>query len=134
MVADREEETPMLIRYDPFDECDRFLAHALAQGAGPRRMPIDAIRSGDCVEMSCELPGVDPDSIVVTVDDDVLAIRAERVVAPEAGDEVLELERPQGQFGRDVALSPILDTSRVDTRYERGVLRITIPVVAVLPV
>jgi hypothetical protein len=31
-------------------------------------------------------------------------------------------------------LSPILDTSRVDTRYERGVLRITIPVVAVLPV
>jgi HSP20 family protein len=118
----------MLIRYDPFDEWDRFLEQVLAGDAAPRRVPIDAIRRGDCVEMSCELPGVDPDSIVVTVDDDVLAIRAERVVAPEAGDEVLELERAQGLFGRDVALSPTLDASRVDTRYEAGILRITIPV------
>jgi len=118
----------MLIRYDPFDEWDQFLAQVLAGETTPRRVPIDAIRRGDCVEMSCELPGVDPDSIVVTVDDDVLAIRAERVVAPEAGDEVLELERAQGVFGRDVALSPTLDASRVDTRYEGGILRITIPV------
>ena len=118
----------MLVRYDPFDEWDQFLAEVLAGVAGPRRVPIDAIRRGDRVEMSCELPGVDPATIAVTVDDDVLAIRAERVVDPEVGDEVLELERAQGVFGRDVALSPELDASRVDTRYEAGVLRITIPV------
>ena len=118
----------MLVRYDPFDEWDQFLAGVLAGVAGPRRVPIDAIRRGDRVEMSCELPGVDPAMIAVTVDGNVLAIRAERVVDPEAGDEVLELERAQGVFGRDVALSPELDVSRVDTRYEAGVLRITIPV------
>jgi HSP20 family protein len=118
----------MLIQYDPFEVWDRFLEQVLAGDATPRRVPIDAIRRGDCVEMSCELPGVDPESIVVAVDDDVLAIRAVRVVAAEAGDEVLELERAQGVFGRDVALSPTLDASRVDTRYEAGILRITIPV------
>ena len=75
----------MLIRYDPFDEWDQFLAQVLSGDAGPRRVPIDAIRRGDQVEMSCELPGVDPASIVVSVDDDVLAIRAERIVDPEAG-------------------------------------------------
>jgi HSP20 family protein len=122
----------MLVRYDPFDEWDQFLAEVLAGVAGPRRVPIDAIRRGDRVEMSCELPGVDPATIAVTVDDDVLAIRAERVVDPEVGDEVLELERAQGVFGRDVALSPELDASRVDTRYEAGILRITIPVADVV--
>jgi hypothetical protein len=40
---------------------------------------------------------------------------------------VLELERGQGVVGRDVALSPMLDVPRIGTRYEAGVLRITIP-------
>ncbi len=118
----------MLVRYDPYDRCDRFLEQVLAGGASPRRVPIDAVLRGDAVEMTCELPGVAPDSIAVSVDDDVLAIRAERVLAPRSGDEPLELERTQGLLGRDVALSPALDRSRVDTSYEDGVLRITIPI------
>src|SRR5260370_1274283 len=81
----------MLVRYDPFDEWDQFLEQVLAQGEAPRRVPIDAIRRGDWVEMSCELPGVDPASIVVTVDGDVLAIRAERVGAPGAAGVVGEV-------------------------------------------
>jgi HSP20 family protein len=120
----------MLVRYDPYDTCDRFLEQVLADGASPRRVPIDAVRRGDAVEMTCELPGVAPESIAVTVDGDVLAIRAERVAAPESGDEPLELERTQGVLGRDVALSPELDGSRVVTEYQDGVLRISIPVAA----
>jgi HSP20 family protein len=122
----------MLVRYDPYDTCDRFLAQVFADGTAPRRVPIDAVLRGDAVEMSCELPGVAPESITVTVDGDVLAIRAERVAAPQSGDEPLELERTQGVLGRDVALSPELDGSRVDTRYEDGVLRIRIPIAALV--
>jgi HSP20 family protein len=122
----------MLIRCDPYDCWDRLLDEVLTAGGSPtaRRVPIDAIRRGDRVEVSCELPGVEPDSIEVTVDGDVLAIRAERIFAARDGDEPLELERPQGVFGRDVALGDQLDGSRVDTRYEGGVLQITIPVAA----
>ena len=102
----------MWARCDPDDEWDHFLARVLAGGAVPRRFPIDAIRRSDRVE-GCDLPGVDPSSIAVTVDDDVPAIRAERAVVLEAGEEVLELDRGQGVVGRDVAVSPMLDVSRV---------------------
>jgi len=119
----------VLVRYDPYDECDHFVERVLAAGRAPRRMPIDAVRRGATVEMSCELPGVEPDSIYVHVDGDVLAIRAERVLAAAAEDEVLELERAQGCFARDVALGADLDGAQVATHYEGGVLRITIPLV-----
>jgi len=118
----------VLVRYDPFDECDHFLERVLADQM-PRRIPIDAVRRGDAVEMSCELPGVEPESIDVSVDGDILAIRANRVLAPVAEDEVLELERAQGPFAREVALGADLDGGQVATHFEGGVLRITIPLV-----
>lgn len=121
----------MLIRYDPFEEADRLLDAVFASAAGPapRRVPIDTVRRGDHVELWCELPGVDPDAIDVRVDGDVLAIRAARGFDSEAGDELLELERPQGVLGRDVELGDTLDGARAESQYERGVLRIRIPVV-----
>ncbi|HWW44100.1 MAG TPA: Hsp20/alpha crystallin family protein [Acidimicrobiia bacterium] len=118
----------MLVRYDPFDACDQFLEGVLENKA-PRRIPIDAVRRGGAVEMSCELPGAEPGSIDVRVDGDVLAIRAERAFAAASDDEVLELERAQGPFARDVALGADLDGGQVATHFEGGVLRITIPLV-----
>ena len=119
----------MLVRYDPFDAWDLFLGEVMTDvdGPPPRRAPMDAVRRGDRVEMSCELPGVDPRSIAVTVDDGVLAIRAERPLTGLDDAEPLELERPHGMLGRDVALGGELDASRVDTAYDDGILRITIP-------
>ena len=120
----------MLVRYDPFDDWDRFLGEVMTDvdGPPPQRAPMDAVRRGDRVEMSCELPGVDPRSIAVTVDGDVLAIRAERSLSVLDDAEPLQLERPHGVLGRDVALGGELDASRLDTAYHDGILRITIPV------
>jgi HSP20 family protein len=114
----------VLVRYDPFDACDQFLEGVLENKA-PRRIPIDAVRRGGAVEMSCELPGAEPGSIDVRVDGDVLAIRAERAFAAASDDEV----RAQGPFARDVALGADLDGGQVATHFEGGVLRITIPLV-----
>jgi len=68
------------MRFDPFRQFDT-LAQALAQQSGAVRivaMPMDAYRSGDRFIVSFDLPGVDPGSIDVTAEKNVLTVRAER--------------------------------------------------------
>jgi HSP20 family protein len=80
------------------------------------------------VELHFDLPGVRPDSIDVTVEKNVLTVRAERAWYPAEGDEVLARERPQGTFTRQVLLGEALDTDAVSATYTDGVLTVRIPV------
>jgi HSP20 family protein len=119
----------MLMRSDPFRELDRLL-EGPASGAArsARAFPMDAYRRGDEVVLLFDLPGVDPQSIDLTVDQHVLTVRAQREREITEGDEVLAAERPHGTFIRRVFLSDTLDTTRVNAEYHDGVLRLTIPV------
>jgi HSP20 family protein len=118
----------MLMRYDPFREIDRFSEGLFGNAARTPWMPMDAIRRGDQVEILLDVPGVRHDSIDLTVERNVLTVKAERQWWPEEGAEVLARERTQGTFSRQVLLGEALDAERVDARYEDGVLRVTIPV------
>jgi HSP20 family protein len=69
-----------------------------------------------------------PESLDVTVERNVLTVRAERSWTPQEGDEVLARERPQGAVARQVMLGESLDTERLEAGFEHGVLTITIPV------
>ena len=118
----------MLVRYDPFRDFDRFTEQVFG---GPQRtqwMPMDAFRHGDHVELRFDLPGADADSIDVTVERNVLTVKAERSWTPAEGDEVLARERPQGAVTRQVMLGESLDTDRLTATYDRGVLSVSIPV------
>lgn len=116
----------MLMRFDPFRELDR---RAQQPGADrPTVMPMDAYRRGDEFVVHFDLPGVDPDSIDLTVEKNVLTIRAERQWQPGDDDEVLVSERPKGSFSRQLFLGESLDTDRISARYDQGVLTIKIPV------
>jgi HSP20 family protein len=119
----------MLMRFDPFRGLDR-LAEELTGAAArtPRTFPMDAYRRGEDVVLFFDLPGVDPQSIDLTVDQHVLTVRAERRSELEEGAEVLAAERPQGSFVRRVFLGDALDTDRITAEYHNGVLRLTIPV------
>lgn len=121
----------MLIRFDPFRELDR-LTQEMWSGtpAGPARIAMDAVRKGDRVEISFELPGVDPDSIDVEVENNVLTVSAERRVETERkeGEEVLVRERRYGRFVRQLSLGDNLDADRLEARYHDGVLHVTVPV------
>jgi HSP20 family protein len=75
-----------------------------------------------------DLPGVEPSSIDLTVDQNVLTVRAERTEETEEGLEVLAAERPHGTFVRRVFLGDQLDTERINAEYHNGVLELTIPV------
>lgn len=118
----------MLMRTDPFRDLDRW-AGSFRGGAfrgGP--MPLDAYRHGDSVVVELDIPGVDPGSVELTVERNVLTVKAERPVSRGAEDEVFLAERPTGRYTRRLFLGQSLDTDHVEARYDRGVLSLTIPV------
>jgi HSP20 family protein len=120
----------MLMRFDPFRELDS-LSQALANAPGVARanvMAMDAYRDGDRVVIHLDLPGIDPDTIDLTVEKNVLTITAERRWEPPEGQEMLVSERRQGRFTRQLFLGESLDADRIDASYDRGVLTVTIPV------
>ena len=89
---------------------------------------MDAYRRGDRFFVHLDLPGVDPDSIEVTCERNVLTIRAERRFDVEEGDELIVSERPQGVFSRQLFLSEGLDTDAIEANYEHGVMTLELPV------
>src|SRR5919199_1605323 len=125
----------MVMRFDPFRELDRL--NQELWNASPRRattMPMDAYRQGDTFFIHFDLPGVEPSSIDLTVEKNVLTVRAERQFNWTGGNgsgdgvEVLVAERPQGTYSRQLFLGDTLDPDRIEARYEHGVLTLTIPV------
>ncbi len=70
----------MAVTWDPFRDLDRLAASMLDSRQGPRMMPIDLHRDGDHYVLSADLPGVDPGSIDIDIDGQLLTIRAERTL------------------------------------------------------
>ncbi|MGH9269855.1 MAG: Hsp20/alpha crystallin family protein [Ilumatobacteraceae bacterium] len=118
----------MMMRTDPFRELDRVAQQVLGTAARPAAMPIDAYRKGDEFVALFDLPGLDPASMNLTVERNVLTVHAERH-RPDADDvELLIGERPHGTFSRQLFLAETLDTERIAADYTDGVLRLRIPV------
>lgn len=118
-----------VMRFDPFHDFDRLSEQIAGQLRGaPRSAPIDAYRRGDQFQIHVDLPGVNPDAIDLTVEQNVLTIKAERYFAPQEGDEILVSERPQGAFTRQLMLADSLESDKLEADYDQGVLSITIPV------
>lgn len=116
----------MLMRFDPFRELDRLTQTPWA-GSRPV-MPMDAYRRNGDFVVHFDLPGVDPASIDLTVEKNVLTVAAERHFARSESDEITVSERPQGRFNRQLFLGESLDPDRISANYDQGVLTLHIPV------
>lgn len=118
----------MLMRTDPFREFDRLAQQVLGSGGRPVAMAMDAYRSGDDFVVHFDLPGIDPETIELDVERNVLNVRAERRSPAPEGAELLVAERPTGSFTRQLFLGDTLDTEGIDASYDAGVLTLRIPV------
>ena len=90
-------------------------------------MPMDAYRDGDQFVVRLDLPGIEPDSIDLTVERNVVTVSATRSWRRDARHEVVA-ERPQGMFRRQLFLGEGLDSEGLSASYEQGVLTVTLPV------
>ncbi|HUR15459.1 MAG TPA: Hsp20/alpha crystallin family protein [Mycobacteriales bacterium] len=121
----------MLMRTDPFRELDRLsqqLFGTNGTATRPSAMPMDAWREGDTFVVEFDLPGVNPDTIDLDVERNVITVRAERPLPTTDDVEVLAAERPRGVFNRQLVLGDNLDTEHIAAGYDAGVLSLRIPV------
>ncbi|HUC13012.1 MAG TPA: Hsp20/alpha crystallin family protein [Acidimicrobiales bacterium] len=118
----------MLVRSDPFRQFDRLAEQVFGTVARPAAMPMDAWRQGHDFVVEFDLPGIDPASIDLDVERNVLTVRAERKPSTGPDVELVASERPRGVFSRQVILGDALDTDGITAAYTGGVLRLTIPV------
>ena len=123
----------VLTSIDPFVQeierhFDRLTQRSFGQGSGAG-MLMDGIRRPGEVVLRFDLPGINPDSIEVTVDRGVLSVSATREEKYGEEESLFIRERTMGTFTRRVYLSDHLDAGAIEAAYTNGVLAVRIPVV-----
>ncbi|MBV8929858.1 MAG: Hsp20/alpha crystallin family protein [Mycobacteriaceae bacterium] len=119
-----------MLRFDPFSDFDAMTRNLLNQtgsNRSPRFMPMDLYKVEDHYVLTADLPGVDPGSVDIDVDNGTLTITARRTAQSEEAVQWLANERFFGTYRRQLALGEGIDPSAISATYENGVLSVTIP-------
>lgn len=101
---------------------------AMYSESRPRLMPMDLSRDADSYVLNADLPGIDPASVDIDVDGQLLSIRAERPAPATDGVTWIARERSTGPFLRRFSLGQSVDSANISASYENGVLSVVIPV------
>ncbi|GAB4583253.1 Hsp20/alpha crystallin family protein [Nocardia sp. IFM 10818] len=121
-----------MLRFDPFHDIDtvarQLLGEAVGTARAPRFMPMDLFKTGDHYVLNADLPGVDPGSVEVSVDNGTLTLRAQRSVPSEEGVQWIASERFAGSYQRQLSLGEGIDTENITATYNDGVLSVTLPI------
>jgi HSP20 family protein len=134
-----------MLHYDPFRDLRGFqgrwgrgrrgFPHLTATSeAGQWLLPLDVTESDGGIVVTASVPGFKPEDIEVSIKDNILTINAksesaEETSIPNGPDEerFLIRERRAGAFQRSIRLPQFVDSDGAVTRYEHGVLSITMP-------
>jgi HSP20 family protein len=123
----RREEAPDLFS-DSFDDLfgELFTSPFGGLGVARRMAPsLDVSENKNHVMVSAELPGLDPEDVELTLDDDVLTIRGEkRVENTEEDERYTRRERRYGSFTRRVVLPCAVQSDKVKASFKNGVLKV----------
>lgn len=115
--------------YDPFRGFDRLMGQVLTSER-TAQMPMDLYRSGDHYVLQADIPGADPGSIDVNVEDRTLTIRAKRSTPEHSDVQWLGKERPTGTYARQLTVGRGVALDELTATYHDGVLTLTVPVAA----
>ncbi|MCB8944639.1 MAG: Hsp20/alpha crystallin family protein [Ardenticatenaceae bacterium] len=124
-----------LIRWNPvrrprlINEFDRlFEAPPLWQAPRNWGLELDVTEKGDVYTVKASVPGLNPDDIEITLEDNTLTIQGEYVQEEENENERYHLrERRTGSFSRTVNFPVLVNAAAVEAQYEHGVLTLTVP-------
>jgi len=120
-----------VLRFDPFSDIDAMARGLLSNQSGtsrsPRFMPMDLYKVDDHYVLTADLPGVDPGSVDVSVDNGTLTLTAHRSARSEDSVQWLASERFFGTYRRQLSLGEGIDSTKISATYENGVLTVTIP-------
>ncbi len=117
----------MALTFDPLTELDRMASSLFQARTAPRVMPVDLYREDERYVLNADLPGVDPGSVDIDVDGQLLTIRAHRTENTAEGVKWLTQERPAGTYLRQFSIGEGVDVAAISASYDNGVLSVIIP-------
>jgi len=129
-----------LIRWQPYREMaplsnvmDRMLNRSFFRPFefapywdGTQAMPVDVAENADGYTFKASVPGIKPEELDITIEDNVLTIRAERK-AEESNEELRWQERYYGKLERSFRLPVEVDANKAEAKIEHGVLTLSLP-------
>ncbi len=90
--------------------------------------PVDVLEEADAIRIIAEVPGVKPEDVKISVENNVLTIQGTKEqVAEERTERVHRYERTYGAFERSFTLPATVDANNIKASYEHGVLTVTLP-------
>ena len=90
--------------------------------------PVDIFEEPDALRITAEVPGVSPDNLKISLENNVLSIHGTKEqVAQERSERVHRYERTYGAFERSFTLPATVDANNIKASYELGVLTLTLP-------
>jgi HSP20 family protein len=120
---------PLLTNWDPFAELTRFQEQmnrrAANNGSLAFRPSVDIFEDAESITITAEVPGVKPDDLHVSVEDNILTVRGERKLAKEdQKDGYHRIERSYGAFARSFSLPDNVDGEHVHAERKDGLLSV----------
>ena len=98
------------------------------QDSGPRpaRLAMDAYSNDNEIVVIAAVPGIDPEAVEITVEDDLLTIRGEIPARLENVDYIFT-ERFHGPFSRQLHLNTKVNVDEIEASFKDGVLTLVLP-------
>lgn len=132
LIRRRNAESPMDMLWQMSREVDRLFNTPTRTVEAPISgyMPANVLETADSIQFEIELPGLSPEDIDLTVENNVLTVAAEREWKREEGKPEGEyhlFERRQGRFERSFALPQRVDSTRIQASCENGILTVVLP-------
>ena len=128
-----------LVTYDPFKELrslqrdvNRLFGGTFERGgsetiSGQWNPSVDISENKDSIVLEAELPGMSPDDVNISIENNVLTIQGERRFEKKQDENNFHrVERSYGSFTRSFTLPPTVSSENVDAAFENGMLRLTL--------
>ena len=129
-----------LVTYDPFrelrglqDEINRAFSSNFSRGGdneltrGAWSPNVDIYENKDQIVLEAELPGMRPDDVDISIENNVLTLHGERKFEKkDDNDNFHRVERSYGSFTRSFTLPPTVAADTADATFDNGLLRLTL--------
>jgi HSP20 family protein len=130
-----------IIKYDPFremrslqDEVNRLFASSFSRGGdesdlmrGAWSPQVDIFENQNEIVLEAELPGMKPEDVEISIENNVLTIHGERKFEKkDENDNFHRVERSYGSFTRSFTLPPTVQSENANAEFENGVLRLSL--------
>lgn len=107
---------------------DSFIRSRLDGGrSAPAGAPANLYEADDAYLVELPIPGVRPDDIDLTVEQEVLTLKATRAWETPAGARTIWQGFPQGEWQQQFTLPGEVDTAAIEATLDQGVLRLHLP-------